>query len=535
MSDNHFDLLEMDSPSSLRSPAPPIDEPAIELDLVDSRRPTCLQCKLARPVNERSICQACSNMVPHVVASTVAESTTLVADLAAIAQQGLSNASVQGIGSLRGGQLRMVGFSTAEGYITAIRNGVPARTHAEYIVQLRTRFGLNTAALESLRLPGPMAVTALPVGEGIAHTPTGPSIFDKPKAERAFVVGPKDTTEIAPSVKLEHGSMVAGAVAEGHGVLVGWSGKGKLTRGALVEAIASAEAKAPLAASARAQAGRVMSTLTGLGFVVRVARENKAVGTTMWTVGKVNHKSLVGSELGSVEMRVTLNANGELATEGNVALGERVRTEYQLALDSEIYQAADITGWLGRTLMLTYSAVRFGVGWYVPACHADAAGKLCAAVAAVWGTDWIVPALPVATSDQLRDGIVRGLTGEVDGLMARLTTERATAKAARDNAMHVAQLATDQAAMDAAIKLAGDIGPKRAGTFLAELRGIGARIVAYGQVLGEERIACAREQVRQAVIELETVLGDDYSGISARFSAVWDEIELDRKRHGGAL
>lgn len=181
----------------------------------------------------------------------------------------------------------------------------------------------------------------------------------------------------------------------------------------------------------------------------------------------------------------------------------------------EIYQAADVTAWLGGILRSEYTAVRFGVGWYVPARYAEAAGKLCQAVANLgWGSDWILPALPVATSDQLRDGIVRGLTDEVSGLIARLATERATAKYERTK---------------------GDIGPKRAGSFLAELRGIGQRIVAFGAVLGEERVAKARESVRLAIVELETVLGDDYTGISARFAGVWDEIAADRRRSGGVL
>lgn len=416
-----------------------------------------------------------------------------------------------------------VGYSNAEGYITAIRNGVVARTHASYLETLRVRYGYTTATLAALNLPGPFVGSTLPSGPGIVHD----GIIPTRGSLKPFIVGPKSTdiVEAAPVVKLEleHGTMIAGAIAEGHGVLVGWSGKGKLTRGALVDAIEGTGIKPPVATSARAQAGRVMSALTASGLIVRVARDEKGpAGTTMWTVGKVNHRSAVGSELGSVEMRATLTAAGELVTEGNAALGEVARTQYRAAVDAELYQAADVTGWLGQALRTAYDAVRFGVGWYVPARHAEAAGKLCAAVSAVFGCDWIVPALPVATSDQLRDGIVRGLTSEVDALMARMATERATADAAA-KAKYSRGSST------------GDIGPKRAGTFLVELRAIGARIVAYGQVLGEERLACAKEQVRQAVIELETVLGDDYSGISARFAGVWDEIELDRKRSGGVL
>lgn len=472
-------------------------------------------------------------------AALEAAQQSLTYHLTVIATQGMANAAVQGAGSLAGGQLRAVGFASKEGYITAVRNGVPAHTHRSYLDTLRSRYGLTSADLAALNLPGPMVQPDGPVSAGIVHIPNGPSIFERPASERAFIVGPKaDATEAVPVVRLEHGTMIAGAIAEGHGVLVGWSGKGKLTRGALVAAIAEHDVKPPAATSARAQAGRVMSSLTGLGYVVRIARAGSVVANgTMWTVGKVNHRSLVGSELGSVEMRATLQADGQLVTEGHEGLGAKVAANYAALIADEIYQAGDVTSWLGGVLAVVYDAVRFGVGWYVPAKHASAAGALCATVSKIFGTDWIVPALPVATSDQLRDGIVRGLTSEVDALMARMATERATAKATRETALLTHDedgIASACGGRNAALP-SGDIGPKRAQTFLIELRAIGARIVAYGQVLGEERLACAKEQVRQAVIELETVLGDDYSGISARFAGVWDEIELDRKRAGGVL
>ncbi len=492
--------------------AMPDDSILIEMD--------CAKC--GRP-SDSALCERCA---PDPV-------TTLVDDLTAIATQGANNAAVQGAGSLAGGQLRSVGFSTQEGYVTAIRNGVPAHTHREYLNILRDRYKLSGAALAKLNLPGPFTGSAPPSGPGILHD----GIIPTKATLKPFVVGPSasDVVEVAPSVKLEHGTLIAGAVADGHGVLVGWSGRGKLTRGALVAAIAEHDVKPPAATSARAQAGRVMSALTGSGYVVRIARGGGAV--TQWTVGSVNHKSAIGSEFGTTEMRASLSATGELTTDGSEGLGAKVKAEFAALVGEEIYQAGDVTSWLGGVLASRYDAVRFGVGWYVPARHAAAAGALCATVSKIFGVDWIVPALPVATSDQLRDGIVRGLTSEVDALMARMATERATAKATRETALLTHDedgIASACGERNAKIP-SGDIGPKRAGTFLVELRAIGARIVAYGQVLGEERLASAKEQVRQAVIELETVLGDDYLGISARFSAVWDEIEHDRKRAGGVL
>lgn len=90
-------------------------------------------------------------------------------------------------------------------------------------------------------------------------------------------------------------------------------------------------------------------------------------------------------------------------------------------------------------------------------------------------------------------------------------------------------------AQASALRMPDDIGKTRAESMLKELRAIGGRVVAYGQILGEQRVERAQRTIRDAIVELEGIAGDDYSGISARFSAVWDEIELDRKRTGGVL
>jgi len=508
--------------------APPAPAAAIE---------AAVDAYLATPMGVADLAVSVEEIAPVGLGSALGATPH---DFTGIVAEAFANAAVQGAGSLAGGQLGIAGFTSREGYITAIRNGVPARTHRLYLETLRSRYGMTTADIATLNLPGPMAETALPNGAGIAHVPTGPSIFDRPRSERAFIVGNVPVTggDTPPQVALKNGELIAGAM-EGTGALVGWTGKHSMDRAAIVKALDGIpRVLPPRAASAKAHAGQVMSRLTREGFVVRVARGQATTkGVSKWTVGTVNHASTVGASLGQTTMTVTLTAAGELQIDGEASLANKIQVDYQALVAAERYQAGDITSWLSGALRYYFDAVRFGaLGYYVPARHVEAAGALCKAIAdAGFGADWVLPALPVATSDQLRDGIVRGLTSEVDDLMARLATERATAKAARETAIENARRPTGGAAMEAALKLSGDIGPKRGQTFLVDLRAIGARIVAYGQVLGEERLASAKEQVRQAVVELETVLGDDYSGISARFAGVWDEIELDRKRSGGVL
>lgn len=514
----------------------------IPLDMTNPGQP-CVDCGEKRPTDERGRCQFCAEeiSVSDVEPTTAPMSVPLlpISDrvlshpliptpvdmmpnaFAAIASESTSNAAVQGIGSQRGpnATMRGVGFASREGYITAIRNGVPDHTHASYLTTLRAQYGMTSADLSALDLPGPMAVTALPVGAGIVHTPTGPSVFDRPRSERAFVVGPKaDEIEQVPRIQIEHGKLVAGAAAEGHGVLIGWRGLGQLTRGKLTIALAEIGRSdlLPAPMSARSQAGQAVTKYNNLGMVVRVARRGTgATWGARWTILTVNHANKAGQSGGDIMLVIDLLPNGELRFEGDEAMAASIKADYDERIAGEIFEAGAVTSWLNGKLYDHFKAVSFGVGSYVPQKHAAAAEQLCEAVRSTgWGYGWISPALPIADSSQLRDGIVRGLKEEVADLMARLATEREIAKTERKD---------------------GDIGEKRAGTYLKALRDIGQRIVAYGQVLGEERVSVCRETVRTAIAALETLLNDDFTGISQRFAGVWEEIERDQRKSGGTL
>lgn len=464
---------------------------------------------------------------------------TLVDELTAIAAAGLTNAAVQGAGSMAGGQLASVGFRTQDGYITAIRNGVPAHTHREYLNVLRDRFKLSGSALAKLALPGPMVIADLPVGKGILHD----GIIPTKATLKPFVVGPAaaERPEVIRTT-LDSKELVAGAAAEGHHAIVAWMGTSQTTRGKLVEALTSIgrESWAPRAPNARAQAGSSIAALARNGLDVRAERKGEttelASGEHVWTVGRVNHAGQVGSDYGKVLCRFHL-AGSTLAFSGDETIGAPVVAAFTARMAAETLKSGDVTSWLTRTMARELRAVRFGaLGFLIPARHVAAAKALCNAVAAApFGTGW-VDGLPVATSDQLRDGIVRGLTDEVDTILERLASERETARSAKAEATEAAMFRAEADSRHAqAAALSGDIGPKRVETFLRDLRDVAGRIVAYGQVLGAERVANARDAVRKANIELETLRGEDYEGISARFSAVWDEIEHDAKRKGEVL
>lgn len=415
--DDHFSLLELDDvPSNRRTPAPELPSELLKLDLVDDvRRTVCLSCNKPGAVNELSVCEACASVAADADVDFGAEPTAqhsepgdLVTALGSIAAQGVSNAAVQGAGSMAGGQLAGVGFTTREGYITALRNGVKKSTYEHYLTILHTTYGMTTGDINALGLPGPMAETALPNGAGIKHTPTGPSVFDRPRADRAFVVGPKEAPVERVDVTLKSTDLVAGAVAEGHHAIVAWEGTSGTTRGALMAALTSIGRQdwAPKAPNARAQAGSAIASLSSSGLLVRAMRKGEesglATGEHVWTCGLVNHTGQVGQQFGQVTLRFKLSG-AVLSFEGPTNVGAAVVANFEGRMAAELFKSSDVTGWLSRTIRWRLDGVRFGaLGWLVPARNVAAAKQLCESVqAAGFGGGWVT-GLPVATSDQLR-------------------------------------------------------------------------------------------------------------------------------------
>lgn len=443
-----------------------------------------------------------------------------VVALNAIAQESASNANVGTIGSIAGGQLRGVGFSAAEGYIDAMRRGVPAATYSSYETTLRTRYDYTTAMIVALNLTGPMQPSVLPVGPGIVHTSTGPSVFDGP---RPFVVGPKATEDTSERVEFRAGELIAGAVAGGQHALFAWVGTSGITRGKIVAALESIGRLdwAPEVPNARAQAAAAVEVLSRRGFDV-TKNPCTVAGEHHWVVGQVNHQGAVGDNYGAIKLTIkltgdvlTFDAGGDNAS---AEIGASVVAVYNARLATEQYKSCHLTKWLVDTLRVTLRAVKLGaMGWLVPHKHVAAAQSLCVAVQkAGFGKGWHLPALPVATCDELRDGIVRGLAEEVSDVLDSLAKDRANAAASKLE--HPDR--------------SGDVGNGRIATYLKELRTISARTIAYGQILGEKRVLAVRETIRKAIVELEAIHGDDYSGTAERFRLIWEDIREEQLRDG---
>lgn len=286
--------------------------------------------------------------------------------------------------------------------------------------------------------------------------------------------------------------LIAGAAAAGQGVLVGWGGAGELTRGQIVAALESAGLPvewAPASKSAKAQAAKAADVLTSDGFLVRADRDftKTRVGgqRSRWTAGRISHGAATGEAFGRIVTSIVLRTDDSLQIEGEGA--ERILAEYKRLRDGEIFGSADITEWLRGALRTHLRAVKLGGNFYIPRKGAGDAERLCEAVKATgWGTDWTLPALPIASSGQLQRGLADGIKAEAAAVLVELATARA------------ALVGTERT----------EVGGRAAATLLAKLRTVGERAKDYSVLIGSVMTKDVRNAIMAAVAIVEPLADD---------------------------
>jgi hypothetical protein len=300
---------------------------------------------------------------------------------------------------------------------------------------------------------------------------------------------------------LRAGELVAGARTDGQGVLVGWTGRKERTRSQIIAALAAAGAPsdwAPKSKSAHAHAGNAVMRLSREGLIPRMARDVNADDrrrgvAARWIVGRANFTGDVGDAMGRIALTAEL-VNSDLRLDGDPALCAEVREEYNRRADADVYGAADVTAWLSGVLREHLGAVRLAQAWYVRNQHATVAERLCQVIAdgdksialTGWGCDWLLPALPVATSKQLRTGLARGFITEATDVLDEL---EAAQKVARDAGRT-------------------GIGTRAAATLLGKLRTVSERAAQYMTILGAEALGDIRVQIRAALDVVEPLCDD---------------------------
>ncbi len=446
---------------------------------------------------------------------------SLESTLAGIGSESVTNATVQSAGSLSGGQLRGVGFATAEGYVTALRNGVKAATAQSY---KHTLLGLGytqeqVAALVVTVIPE----ATLPVGKGVTHAPSGTSFSDMTSAERrALMQNPaqaKAKAEAKAQESKARAMLIAGLVSSGRGIVVS---PGRAQHGVARPAsqLRAALAKidradlAPRLKSGKAQFGEVMQGLNGNGFrawsVTRkdVSKAGEVWPTDVvsrWIVGTLDGGADLG-KLGDKELVAELTRDGEIRfVGGSSSLRERLTREFEARVTEQSYNATDLLDWLRSAVAKDHHAIEWGGFWYVPGTEEQVkpVQDLIAAVKPLLGRSIAVGY--VMSEKGLVGGLAESLFDEASKINevfqdAQLAaSERERAKALKDGKTE----AEANIAAKRAVVLAG-----AAATIMKRCNEVAERIEGYAAMLGVECTKPARALVNQLRETVEPLCDD---------------------------
>jgi len=352
-----------------------------------------------------------------------------------------------------------------------------------------------------------------------------------PIARAAGLSGPAEIVAPAPrQAPIRANAMVAGAAASGHGVLVGFSGRGTMTHAEYTTLCDTAAIPADwrmTPKTAHAQIGRIVQGLNNLGFVARAdktkaqraiaARPNRpgyhqgALPVPTWTaryqIARTSRTGSVGGAFGEIVCTVTLTATDEVQIESSDAdLAARIRTDFDSAMASSVYQAVDVSSWIASTIVERYRGARLGGNWYVRREHAERCERLLRCFAQGWGKEWLLPPLPVATSDELCQGLVKNFTAEAEIV-----------------------LASYRESLDAARKRGEDrISSRAARPLWSEITTLAERAVEFSSLFSEHS---GLRNLRSVLSAAANEIAESLDGMTQRFELIFDELAREA---GGA-
>lgn len=324
----------------------------------------------------------------------------LASDLAAIGPVVTGNAS----GSLTDGTMRGVGFSNADGYITALANGVKQATADHYLAILR---GMGVAVDTLTVTIIPEAPTGTVNGDATATVVThdGPDIFEQRRLARGLqanariapaqvhaqaVTVPVEMPSEAPVLPVMDGSIVTETIDErAHGLKLAWNPceivRHSIPRAQLVEVLTNAGMAdlAPGIPAEKGQFGKIMKSFNSM--TARDARgdDNRLTATCVtrrhfeqlgqeWPAS-LESRYIVGHvdaspDLGSLGEKFLVCSLVEIAPEeyevqftgGNDRLRKAVSDKFATLTGTEAMDVTMLLKWYVACLERKFGAVRCG-------------------------------------------------------------------------------------------------------------------------------------------------------------------------------
>lgn len=359
--------------------------------------------------------------VPEATTPTV-ETTTEHATLASALTAMVAPVTGDTSGSLTSGTMAYVGFTSADGYVTALANGVKQATADSYKATLRHSYGFTTEQIDAL------TVTIIPESTGLANgdatatvvTHDGPNVFEARRLARGLTENARiaPTAVHAPAATAPapgghedilpdfDGSIVVESITERlHGLSLHYGPcqipRHTIARDVVIDLLTNAGFAdcIPAIRTGNAQLRKVMNSLNSA--MARTAREDDlrlktwnvtkkdcdrmvAQGHTemawpanldsRWCVGLLDAGTELGS-MGSKELVVSLvevtDENGGTALEvqfsgGTERMRRAVTERFDALYGTSALNVTDLIQWYVATLQTKFNAIRQGFKLLIP-------------------------------------------------------------------------------------------------------------------------------------------------------------------------
>ncbi len=281
--------------------------------------------------------------------------------------------------------------------------------------------------------------------------------------------------------------LIAGAVAEGNGIIFAWRGSGELTLGQIEDLCAKHNLShlVPESKSTHALAARAIRSAIGSGYALKALSKPKgAAYAARWAWSTVDgHADLnLNDNSGQVAGIAQLNLDNTLVCEGvhSTKIGE----EYNRLKNGEVFSAIDITNWIAG-FVRSANGIKLGTAHYLPSNVVSTYEHFIVDLSNNWGDDWLLPT-PIATTEQLRIGLSKGLFAEYNDLLSELQS-------------------ADKAAKE---RKAVGLGVRAATSFVRKFTELQERAKGFAVLIGAERVNVVVQACAEQVNTLSNLAGD---------------------------
>lgn len=461
--------------------------------------------------------------IPAATTETPEAMPEIASDSPATIESTLANLIAPVTGSTSGSQtdgtMRVVGFSDAQGYVTALANGTKQATADSYVHTLRTRYGFTDdqiAALTITIIPESTVASGALAADGVTTvTHEGPNVFEQRRLDRGLTANARiapaqvfpaatATPPAAPTFDrglLPRDQILRTLVEESPGIVLTMSrAERRSTHHSLASVraayvAAGCEHMAPRRKSDKRQFGEVMRSLntseTRAWSVTRrdMARVNQDWPSDLvarWCVGTLDGSDSLGS-LGEkvliADLVETAHGSEIRFTGGSDVLREKVESAFATRCGEMSLNATDLLTHLrDRVLPEYFHAIDCAGAIYVPG-NSDRLSILINAIRPIMSRR--ISIWDAVSGASLTSSLLQGLDQMLDEIEADYGTDVEKAQERERNKIRKQRTEYTDEDLDLAARRAVVL-PERAGTYLRRLNDAQAYLDGLKKLLGDD-------------------------------------------------